>query len=108
MEEGAKRGRAVVIDDEQRSRAALMNKLERYCPEVEVVGQGQSVLEARLVIERARPDLLFLDIELGQETVFELLAHYPHPPFLVIFVTGFQHYALRAFRCSNCVYGTAL
>lgn len=104
MEEKGKPLKAILVDDEERSRAALSRKLDLYCPEVQVVGQGNSVLEARFLIDKRCPDLLFLDIELGRDTIFSLLEFYPEPPFMVIFVTGYQQYALQAFRCSAVDY----
>ena len=56
--------RAVIIDDEQNSREALVGKLDLFCPELEIAGQGGSVQEGLELLNLEDIDVLFLDIDL--------------------------------------------
>lgn len=71
-----------------------------YCPQIELVGEAQSMSEARVSILKHQPDLIFLDVELGDGTGIELVQSFkkfqPH----VIFITAHDKYAIDAFHCS--------
>lgn len=94
--------KALIIDDEQNVREALKSLLQLYSPETEVVGQASGVAEAQKAIETLKPELLFLDVEMGDGTGFDLLKQLPNRNFEVIFVTAHQHYAIEAIRMSAC------
>jgi two-component system LytT family response regulator len=98
--------RALIIDDEELSRHTLRNMLELYCPAVSVVGLGSNAPQARDLIVRHNPDVVFLDIEMPEESGFDLLAsiHPDHRNFAVIFVTAYDQYALRAIKASAIDY----
>ena len=51
--------RALVIDDERNGRENLMGILGKYCPEVEVIGEASSLIEAINQIEKTEPSLIF-------------------------------------------------
>jgi two-component system LytT family response regulator len=96
--------RAVIVDDEELARKNLTIMLETYCPEVEVIGEASDKEEAKKVIENSNPDVVFLDIRMPSGTEgFELLDSIDQRNFLVIFVTAFKDYAIRAFK-SNAVH----
>ncbi len=88
--------KTVLIDDEELPRRELRRMLERY-PQIEVVGEAADATEARAVIAREKPDLLFLDVHMPEESGLELLATLPVIP-RVIFVTAYDQHALRAFE----------
>jgi len=90
--------RALLIDDEEKSRKDLRRLLELYCKEVSVIGEVSSIEAANSSLEADSPDLLFLDIEMGDGSGFHLLKFNAKHPFQVIFVTAHSHYALKAFR----------
>lgn len=94
--------RALIVDDEQNVREAMRALLFMYSPETEVVGEANSVATALTEIELHQPELLFLDVEMGDGTAFDLLKQLPDRNFEVIFVTAHQHYAIRAIRMSAC------
>jgi two-component system LytT family response regulator len=96
--------RTVLIDDETDSIRVLQKLLETYCPQVDVVGTADGVETAIAVIQAARPDLLFLDIEMTQGNAFDLLNQLLPLTFQVIFVTAFDNYAIRAFKYSAVDY----
>jgi two-component system, LytTR family, response regulator len=96
--------KAIIIDDEMHCRKTLSMLLKEYCPNVHVIEQcddGQSGAEA---IKKLNPDLLFLDIEMPHMNGFEMLEQFSEIPFAVIFTTGYDQYAIKAFRFSALDY----
>ena len=92
--------RTVIVDDEDHVRATLGKFIAKYCPECIVAGEAGSVKEAREVIGRVNPDLVLLDIQLGDATGFDLLNRFDDPSFKVIFITAHDQYAVQAFKVS--------
>ena len=97
--------RAIVVDDEDLARKNLIMLLEEYCPDIEVIGEASRKSQAKAIIESSQPDVVFLDIRMpsGAEG-FELLDELEEKNFLVVFVTAFKDYALRAFNASAVYY----
>lgn len=97
--------RALVVDDEELARKNLSMLLEEYCPEIEVIGEASRKDQAKAIIESSHPDVVFLDIRMpsGAEG-FELLEELDQKDFLVVFVTAFKDYAIRAFNASAVYY----
>lgn len=90
---------AIIIDDEITGVHTLQSLLELYCPEVTVVGHALGVKSSIKVIEETEPDLVFLDVEMKDGTGFDLLEQLADcANFQVIFVTAYDHYAIKAFR----------
>ena len=54
--------KALIVDDIKESRINLKVDLDDYCPEVEVVGEAESVLTALKAIKELKPNIVFLDI----------------------------------------------
>jgi len=98
--------RALVVDDERLARDELCFLLESF-PEVEVVGQAGNGLEAVSQVERLRPELLFLDIQMpgldGFQVLRELVGKDTLPP-RVVFVTAYDQYAIQAFEINAVDY----
>ena len=90
--------RAVIIDDERRSRESLKYLIEKYTNEVYILGEGDDVDTGIKCIQLYRPDVVFLDIRLKSGTGFDVLNAFPHANFLVIFTTAFNEYAIKAFK----------
>lgn len=95
---------AILIDDEPKAIAILQNKLERYCPQISVIGTEQNPLEAIKLIERLSPKLIFLDIAMPEMSGFDMLAKIANPAFEIIFITAFDNYAIEAIRHSAIGY----
>ena len=72
-------------------------------PEVEIVGEAESVADALQAIARTEPQLVFLDIELGGGDGFDLLAALERPP-MVVFVTAYAEHAVEAFAVNAVDY----
>lgn len=90
--------RALIIEDMPQAVAVLEADLATYCPEVEVTGVANSVVSAAKLLRQQKPDLIFLDILLGDGTGFDLLEIFPGLDVRIIFVTASDEFALRAFR----------
>lgn len=96
--------RAVIIDDETRSRESLEILVKENCKNVEVVAMADGVAAGLESIKANKPDLLFLDIELQDGTGFDLLEKSDGANFHVIFTTAFENYALKALKMSAVDY----
>jgi len=94
--------RAFVLDDEPLAVKRLTRLLDAT-GRVEMVGAGTDPVEALPLIERDRPDLLFLDIQMPGMTGFELLSKIDTQP-LTVFTTAWDQYALQAFEVNSVDY----
>jgi len=88
---------AVVVDDEERARRRLTRMLNTQDTAVQVVAEASGGEEALLQIEKHRPDIVFLDVQMPQLDGFEVLRRLSNPPRYVIFTTAYDRYALDAF-----------
>ena len=90
--------RALVVDDEPLARSNLAVLLARDSA-ITLVGQCGSAEEALAALPAARPNLVFLDVEMPECDGFELLDRIgPAPAFAIVFVTAHHQFALRAFE----------
>jgi two-component system, LytTR family, response regulator len=96
--------RSVIVDDEKPSREVLCNYIRDFCPDVEIVATAGSLKTAIKIIRKVDPDLVFLDIELGDGKGFDLLESFENPGFRVIFITAYSEFAVKAFRFSAADY----
>lgn len=90
--------KAVIVDDEERGRQTLTGLLNRYCPEVNIVGEADSVAQAKDVLSKVAADVVFLDINLPDGTGMDLLEQLPARTFDVVFTTAHNEYSLKAFH----------
>lgn len=95
---------AAIVDDEQANRENLLRMIGTHCPHIRVTAICSSVMEAQAVLSETKPDILFLDIRLGNYTGFSILESLPDIPFEVIFVTAYDNYAIQAIRFSALDY----
>lgn len=98
--------KAVIIDDEYNSRETLRQMLRYCCPNVEIVGEGEGVVSGLAAINELNPDIVFLDIKMTDGTGFDLLNKVGKADFRLVFVTAFEEYAMKAFRCNAIDYIT--
>jgi two-component system LytT family response regulator len=92
--------KALIIDDESKSRKSLAQKLSDYCPEIEVTGEAQNGEEGIAAIGQHRPDLIFLDIEMPKMNGLQMLEQLNDFEGAIIFTTAYNEYAIRAFKYS--------
>ena len=95
--------KTILIDDERKALAILKNKLERLCPEIEIIAETQNPKEGIKFIKDLKPDLVFLDIAMPELSGFDVLKQFEKPEFEIIFATAFDNYAIEAIK--HCAIG---
>lgn len=96
--------KAILIDDEQSSLNSLKQKILQHCPEIKIISVCDNPQEGISTIETLKPDLVFLDIEMPLINGFTLLQQLTYKKFELIFVTAYDHYAVKAIRYSALDY----
>jgi two-component system, LytTR family, response regulator len=92
-----------VVDDSPDARFALITLLKKHLPEVEIY-EADSVSTGFQLINRIKPEIVFLDVMMADGTGFDLLTKIPAPDFKVVFVSGYDTFAVRAFKFSAVDY----
>lgn len=95
--------KTVIIDDERPARQELRTLLEEH-PFIEICGEAENASAALKLIEKEKPDLILLDIQMPGKTGFDLLEALPPPHPHVIFTTAYDEYAVRAFEINALDY----
>ena len=91
--------KSIIVDDEKKSRSNLKQLLREYCPVIEVVAEAESAMTALSLIAQHKPDLLFLDIEMGEFSGFDLLKLLNgQQNFELIFITAYDKYGIQAVK----------
>lgn len=96
----------IIIDDENKGRETLKQLLVLLKANVNIIAEASSVTEAVTCINQHKPELVFLDIQMGDGTGFDVLEHITYKNFQLIFITAHEEYALKAFRYSAIDYIT--
>lgn len=96
--------KAIIVDDELGSRESLSKMIEKNCKNIQIIGKADSMLSAFEVITDNEPDLVFLDIEMPNGNAFDLLEKFKEIHFNIIFVTAYDHYAIKAIKFSAIDY----
>lgn len=95
---------AVILDDERRGRELLAKLLELHCPDVEVKAMTSTLDEAIEAVQTNTPDILFLDVRIGNEFGFDMLPSIGSNPPHIIITTAYQEYAIKALRAQATDY----
>lgn len=103
MSKGARNMKAFLIDDEPLAISRLQRLLEED-GRIEVVGSSNIPQHALSEFRRSAADVLFLDIEMPGMSGFNLLEQLGSPEPLVVFTTGYEQYALEAFKVNSIDY----
>jgi len=90
--------KTVLIDDESDALSVLRSLLNKYCPNIDIVGEAQNVADGVYLIRQSQPQVVLLDIQLGNNSGFDVLDKFINPSFYVIFVTAYDDFALKAFQ----------
>src|ERR1700754_1491194 len=88
--------RVLIIDDEPLARMVVLEYLQGFKDEIEVLGECNDGFEGLKAIQQHQPDLIFLDVQMPKFNGFEMLELVENPP-SVIFTTAFDEYAIKAF-----------
>jgi len=94
--------RVLIVDDEPPARRELRRLLAAHSG-IEIVGEASSAREANELVRAATPDLVLLDVHLGDGSGFDLLPAVPENT-AIVFVTAFDRYAVRAFELNALDY----
>ena len=89
--------KAIIVEDEKLAANELTNRLREVAPQIEVAATAASVAEAVKVIDTEAPDLIFMDINLGDGSSFDIFEQV-EIAVPVIFITAYDEYALKAFK----------
>ncbi len=95
---------AIIVDDEPKIRKVMQIKLNQYCKDIHISGMATNVTEAFSLIQKDKPQIVFLDISMPGGSGFDLLDKFETLDFEVVFVTGFNDYALDALKISAVDY----
>src|SRR5262249_60531424 len=94
--------RVVIVEDERPARDRLRRLLQDH-PDCVIVGEAGGAAAAAALIDREKPDLCFLDVEMPEGDGFEVLRRIAHPP-RVLFTTAYDRYAVPAFEVRSVDY----
>jgi two-component system LytT family response regulator len=96
--------KALVIDDENRTRELIVKMINSFGFEIEAIPGGDNVQSGIASIEQENPDLVFLDIQMPDGTGFDVLRGLKDRNFEVIFVTAHEEFAIKAIKFSALDY----
>ena len=95
---------AILIDDDIHLRTGLKALLERYTNDIAIIGEADSVKTGIAAIEKLHPQVIFLDIHLGDGTGFDILEKLAKTGGKInshiVFITAHEQYAVKAFKFS--------
>ena len=95
---------AILVDDEIMSLNSLRLKISGNFPEIQVLAACTSAGDGLGAIEEMHPDIVFLDIEMPIMNGFTMLQSLQYRSFEIIFVTAYDHYAIKAIKYSALDY----
>lgn len=88
---------ALIIDDEAFNRELVNSLIRELNPAFSVIGEAADIAEGFRLIKALKPNVVFLDIRMPDGSGFDLLKRFDNIEFEVVFVSGFDEYALKAF-----------
>jgi len=94
----------IIVDDEESGANVLRLLCETYFPEIRILKVCLDIQCAEKAIRELKPDFVFLDIQMPSGSGFDLLERLETIDFAIIFVTAYDHYALRALKLSAADY----
>lgn len=96
--------KAIIIDDEKHCRSSLKKQLEWYCPSVKLIGEAENAKMGSQLIEEKLPDIVFLDIDMPDESGIGMLRRMGRIKSHVIFTTAYDQHAVEAFKVNAIDY----
>jgi len=96
--------RAVIVDDEENARVNLQLLIERYCKDIDIIGTADSALTGIKLIQKEKPNLVFLDVQMPHGSGFDLLEGLENRNFQLVFTTAQLNHAIKAIHFSALDY----
>jgi two-component system LytT family response regulator len=96
--------RCVLIDDESNSLEMMEWLLKTYCPQVQIEAMCNAASAGIEAINKFKPDVVFLDIEMPHMNGFDMLEQFDKLNFDVVFCTAYDQFAIKAFKYSALNY----
>jgi two-component system LytT family response regulator len=96
--------KCLIVDDDEFIRKSLKDQVEKFFPELSLAGTASNAIEGLSAIRKLQPDIVFLDVEMPGMNGFEMLNNLGSVNFEIIFITAFDHYAIKAIRYSALDY----
>lgn len=87
-----------LIDDEKKDRENIRLLLKTYCPEVEIIGEAEDKTSVLEMLPKANPDLVFLDVQLGAQCIFDILKELDEITFEIVFISAYNEYAIEGYK----------
>lgn len=89
--------KTIIIDDERPARLRVNELIAKHSLLIDVIGEASNGIEGIQLIERLKPDLLFLDVQMPDMDGFSMLVKLVHKP-MVVFTTAYEQFAIKAFE----------
>jgi two-component system LytT family response regulator len=96
--------KALIIDDENRTRELIAKMIDSFGFELETFPIGENVQSGIAAIDSIRPDIVFLDIQMPDGTGFDVLKSVKNKNFEVVFITAHEEFAIKAIKFSALDY----
>ena len=97
--------KAIIVDDDLKSRELIHSFCKTYSDnKIQILDLCSSVDTAIIAVEKHKPDLVFLDIDMPEKNGFELVNHFSTIPFEIVFVTGHANQFTKAIEISALNY----
>lgn len=95
---------AILIDDDKNLREGMKGLLNRFAPNIKIIGEADSVASGIEAVDSLQPQVVFLDIQLNDGTGFDILEQLAAKNRAIksniVFITAHEQYAIKAFRFS--------
>ena len=90
--------KCIIVDDEKMARNSLKLLIEKYCPQIEIIGEGWDKPSIHKLLKELKPDIVFLDIQLGNSTIFDIVPDLGNMNFKIIFISAHDDYAIKGYK----------
>lgn len=97
--------KVIIVDDEKHCSDRIEMLVANYAPsDLEIMAVCSDVDSAYEAIQKHHPDFIFLDVQINEQTGFDLLDRFDTIDFGVVFATAYEQYAIQAFKVSAVDY----
>lgn len=94
----------IIIDDEKNAVESIITIIKNFCENVEIAGFAFGASDGIELAKKTKPDLIFVDIEMKDGTGFDVATTLKDTLSLIVFVTAFEQYAIKAFKANAVDY----